>query len=85
MHKILQRHSSPVFQLKFLHNLMPSIFDRFFLIDGRKKDDSPQSKAYRPMKNRTNKMKMKQEEINQHMNYVQGSGRSSPGFPVKHI
>ena len=49
---------------------MPSIFDRFFLIDGRKKDDSPQSKAYRPMENKTKitesetkKIKVKHKEI----------------------
>lgn len=48
MHKILLRHSSPVFQQKFLHNPMPSISDKFFLTDDRRKDDSPQSKACRP-------------------------------------
>lgn len=62
MHKILQRHSSPVFQQKFLRNLMPSIFDRFSLIDGRKKDDSPQSKAYRPMEKKTNLSEVKQQK-----------------------
>lgn len=43
---------------------MPSIFDRFFLIDGRKKDDSPQSKAYRSMENKTNLSKVKQTNKN---------------------
>jgi len=62
---------------------MPSIFDRFFLIDGRKKDDSPQSKAYRPMENKTNLSKVKQKEIKATCVMFREVVRSSPGFLAK--
>lgn len=60
---------------------MPSIFDKFFLIDGRRKDDNPQSKAYRPMENKTNLSKRKQKEMkgNSHAMFRQVV-RLSPGF-----
>lgn len=49
MHKTRPTHSSPGYQWKFPHNLVPSIVGWSSLSGGNRKDDILLSKAYRPI------------------------------------